>query len=410
MTLDFFSEPSDIIEYIRQKRPEIHFDYDEIMHYAHHRTFTVAKITQLDLLSDIQESLAYAQKKGLGFEEWKESIMPTLVKKGWLGNIKVKNPKTGEEKEIYVGSRRLKNIYNTNMRVARAVSNYKDAMNSDAKYLRYVAVLDGRTRASHRALHGLILPKDHKFWDTHYPPNAWNCRCTARAYTKEELESRGWQVSTNIPNIDPDPDWKYNVGKSDHLDDVFADKVKNLKNKEVSKEFYENAKAFLDELEHKRNLYIWQRSLDEAIDELLIKKNLKSPIEVFQIGVLSEFIAKEAKEILKFDVENNFIMGNKSGILHIRAERKGKYGQDLSADELKRIVDVLDNGKTPVSVDKTNRNIIFWFEDLNDKKKINKIVVDLNYRLKKFGATNYMVTVGKVNKTNMKEKEFVRIR
>lgn len=89
---------------------------------------------------------------------------------------------------------------------------------------------------------------------------------------------------------------------------------------------------------------------------------------MFQIGVLSEFIAKEAKEILKFDVENNFIMGNKSGILHIRAERKGKYGQDLSADELKRIVDVLDNGKTPVSVDKTNRNIIFWFEDLNDKK------------------------------------------
>lgn len=81
MTLDFFSEPSDIIEYIRQKRPEIHFDYDEIMHYAHHRTFTVAKITQLDLLSDIQESLAYAQKRGLALRSGKKVSCQLLLKK-----------------------------------------------------------------------------------------------------------------------------------------------------------------------------------------------------------------------------------------------------------------------------------------------------------------------------------------
>ena len=48
--------------------------------------------------------------------------------------------------------------------------------------LRYVAVLDARTRPEHRAWHGLILPIDHPLWDTHYPPNGWGCRCL-RAWT-----------------------------------------------------------------------------------------------------------------------------------------------------------------------------------------------------------------------------------
>jgi len=44
---------------------------------------------------------------------------------------------------------------------------------------RYVSTEDDRTRPDHAALNGTELPKDHPFWDTHWPGAwDWNCRCS----------------------------------------------------------------------------------------------------------------------------------------------------------------------------------------------------------------------------------------
>ena len=32
---------------------------------------------------------------------------------------------------------------------------------------------------AHRVWDGIVLPIGHKFWEVHYPPNGWNCRCHA---------------------------------------------------------------------------------------------------------------------------------------------------------------------------------------------------------------------------------------
>lgn len=42
----------------------------------------------------------------------------------------------------------------------------------------YVTFGDDRVRAGHAELDGVKLPKDDAFWNLHYPPNGWNCRCT----------------------------------------------------------------------------------------------------------------------------------------------------------------------------------------------------------------------------------------
>ena len=399
MKFDFYAEPAKVVEYLRQKRPEVHFDYDEIMHGAHHRAFTVAKITKLDLLSDVQESLAYAAENGLGFEEWKKSLLPTLAKKGWLGNVDAKDPKTGEIKQIYVGSRRLKNIYNTNMRVAYAVGAYEEAMSSDAQFLRYTAVLDSKTRASHRALHGVILPKDHPFWDTHYPPNAWNCRCKARAYTKQELKSRGWSVTENIPSVEPHPDWAYNVGKTDNLDAVFADKVEKLKDKAASKDFYENAKAFLGELERKRNLYVWQSGLDEAVEQIIVKDDPKTPINMVQVGILGEALANAASKILGLDVNSGGIILTKDRLIHASPKRKSTYEHAFRVEEIGQIVKILnDQSNAYVDTRDDKNNIVFIFKDEKDDTKLNLIPIEITKTHKKFKIKNYLLTLDKVNK------------
>ena len=47
----------------------------------------------------------------------------------------------------------------------------------DRYFLQYRTVGDDRVRKEHMALDATTLPVEHPFWDTHYPPNGWNCRC-----------------------------------------------------------------------------------------------------------------------------------------------------------------------------------------------------------------------------------------
>ena len=412
MKFSFFEEPTAVYEYLKNKKPEIHFDYDEIMHDAHKKAFTIAKMMNLDLLKDTQASLAKAFKEGVGFDEWKKSVKPMLAKKGWLGNIKVKDPKTGEEKEIYVGNRRLRTIFNTNMRTAYAKARYESQMQSLGEYFRYTAVLDGRTREAHRKLHGKTLPKTDKFWDTNYPPNGWGCRCKVQVLTEAECVARGIVPLADgsfLPQA-AEKDFKYNPGKVDKTDEILKDKQDKVLGAVTSSLAKKNLKQSLDSFEHERDVYVWQKSLDDAVDELLVKKNLKAPIVAFALGKLGKDVIKKSEKLLGVKIETEYIAGDKHGILHIRPERKGQYGQDLRIEEIKKIVKTLADDKTPVSVDTVNKNIVFWFEDEKDASKINKIVIDLNYKLKKFGLTNYMATASKVDKTNEKEAQFIKIR
>lgn len=44
-------------------------------------------------------------------------------------------------------------------------------------FLKYVTAHDELVRDSHRLLDGAIYKVSDPFWNTHYPPNGWNCRC-----------------------------------------------------------------------------------------------------------------------------------------------------------------------------------------------------------------------------------------
>ena len=68
-------------------------------------------------------------------------------------------------------------------------------------YLRYVAVRDERTRPKRRSWHGTVLPVDHPWWNTRYPPNGWNCRCIVQQLSGDDLERYGY-----TPTSGPGPD------------------------------------------------------------------------------------------------------------------------------------------------------------------------------------------------------------
>lgn len=48
----------------------------------------------------------------------------------------------------------------------------------DRYNLQYRTAGDDKVRPEHAALNGVTRPMNDPFWETYYPPNGWNCRCT----------------------------------------------------------------------------------------------------------------------------------------------------------------------------------------------------------------------------------------
>ncbi|MGP1604722.1 MAG: phage head morphogenesis protein [Treponema sp.] len=180
--------PSEALDYIKNKKLKVGFSYKDVWNEEHATAFTVAKAMQLDVLSDIKSAVETAIKDGHSFEHFKKDLQPTLIKKGWWGRKKMTDPLTGEEVNAQLGSdRRLKTIYDTNLRSAYQKAQYERTMESDLHpYLMYRVGNSAHHRPQHLAWDGLILPKGDPFWDKHLPPNEYGCKCFTRAVSESK--------------------------------------------------------------------------------------------------------------------------------------------------------------------------------------------------------------------------------
>lgn len=160
------------------------------------QAFTVAGITSRDQLQFILDSLIAILEEGLSYEAWKERVL--------RGSVKIDLPEY-----------RLDTILRTNMQIHYNRGHWVKQQRTKRllPYLMFSAVNDIRTRPSHAALNGVIKHIDDPFWETHYPPLGFNCRCIATALTKEMVEERGGETP-DPPEGWPGPDagWEHNYG------------------------------------------------------------------------------------------------------------------------------------------------------------------------------------------------------
>ena len=175
--------PEEAIAYFKAKGYNLaeSWDWRDVWQKEHATMFTVAKTAGFDVLKDIHAAVDDAISQGLTLKQFQARLTPILQAKGWWGKQEPPDPLTGEVKSVQLGSpRRLQIIYDTNMRMAQAAGEWARIQRTKATspLLRYTAILDGRTRPLHRAWEGTILPVDHPWWSTHYPPNGWRCRCS----------------------------------------------------------------------------------------------------------------------------------------------------------------------------------------------------------------------------------------
>lgn len=225
--------PADTVRAFEARdRLRLTVNWTDMWQAEHAREFTVSKLQQLDIVAEIQAAVADFIANGGTPAEFTANLEPYLRSKGWWGAVT--DPSlTGTDQPVNIGPARLRTIYDTNLRVSRAAGRWAriQALKGDRPFLRYTAVLDARTRPLHRAWHGTILPVDDEWWDTHYPPCGWYCRCTVRQLSQRDLDRNGWKVSPRPP-LDPvpytrpgtgeviqvprgiDPGFAYNAGKA----------------------------------------------------------------------------------------------------------------------------------------------------------------------------------------------------
>jgi len=186
--------------------------WDDIRQAAHDRAFIVAGALKADLLHDLRTAVdkAIADGKSLG---WFRKEFAAIVKKhgwtGWTGQ----GTKAGEAWRTLV-------IYRTNLAASYAAGR-RQQLNDPGlaklrPYWKYIHA-DGvaHPRPLHLAWDGLVLPRAHPFWATHFPPNGWGCGCRVSAVTRRDFDAavangRGPDAAPaagDIEGIDPGFDY-----------------------------------------------------------------------------------------------------------------------------------------------------------------------------------------------------------
>lgn len=362
------------------------------------------------LLKDMQDTLVSAIKNGDKFSTWSKIAEEKLKAKGWWNSKEVINPKTGEVKKTHFNSTRLKKIFEENSRKAKAKAIYENQMKSIKPYLKYCTQKDALVRDKHRAFDGIVLPKDDPFWDSHYPHvtmHDYGCRCYVLAVGESEV--KGLKIP---PSNTKESDFN-GFNDEELLDELYKQKNTEVIQNFIKLKMLSSAAQKTKEVKnfaHQKEFYAWQKSLDDMVDEVIIKENQKYPINFIQVGKIDKTTKEFLEKLNKKDLEDLYFTLSKNNLLHASPKRKASYNQALSADEIKQIVKVLDEAKE-VYWDTKEESLVYFFDDLKNSKKVNKIIIRPDYKLKKFGKTNALITLGKVDKdTKESSKEYEKIK
>ena len=171
------------INYYRQKLDLPTESYADIYGAEHDHAFVVAGANRLDMVADFRKAVDKAIADGTTLEEFRKDFDDIVAKYGWQ----------------YHGGHdwRSRIIYDTNLHASYQAGRYEQQQ--EMKHLRpywEYRHRDGQKhpRPEHEAWNGLVLHCDDPWWQTHYPVNAYGCKCTVFAHSKRSLERSGLKV------------------------------------------------------------------------------------------------------------------------------------------------------------------------------------------------------------------------
>ena len=180
----------------------------------HAKGFMVAGAYRDDLLADFREAVDKAVVDGVTLADFRKDFDRIVKTHGWS----------------YNGSRNWRSevIYSTNIRTSYAAGRWEQLNEPEVieayPYLEYRHGDSRHPRPQHLAWNGITLPRDDPWWEAHYPPNGWGCKCKVFAATgSDQRQAARKGMATAPPSpidlntgepIGIDKGWGYNIGKA----------------------------------------------------------------------------------------------------------------------------------------------------------------------------------------------------
>lgn len=190
------------IDHFRRKVRVPVTTYRDLAGECHAKAFMVAGANNDALLADFHKTILGYMESGRSAQDFRADFERIVRAHGWQ----------------YKGEPgwRSRVIINTNLRTSYMAGRWQKLVDErEARpYLMYQQVQRATKRPEHAQWHGLILPIDHEFWKTHYPPNGWGCKCTAVGVSAGQMRRNGWKEAEDVDTAPGDipEEWAYNVG------------------------------------------------------------------------------------------------------------------------------------------------------------------------------------------------------
>jgi len=163
----------------------------EILAPMRDRLFEVAKVKTTDALPSLR-AVMDRSLKGESFENFKKDFAAATLS-NW-------GPPKGTDRAAEM-------LFHTYTSIAYALRHYVQMRLMEFNpYWRYVC---GESQCGHKSLDGLVVPASDPWWDTHYPPNGFNCDCYVASLLEGQVQRKAIKSAKKRPVLDFSPEWKY---------------------------------------------------------------------------------------------------------------------------------------------------------------------------------------------------------
>lgn len=191
-------KPSEALDQFQKRVPVSKKEFGQMLAREKADAFTIAGIVEKDIMAQVQRIIFKAIDQGWTLTDFQYAIRQVGIQ--YTGTVYGTDKRKGQPLTPWHTETILRTNFSDVYNRGRWLMFNDPDLGDFVPALQYSAILDTRTRETHRQMDGKIYPKDDPLWKIWNPPCGYNCRCMLVPITSNEE-----YTISELTNLKPDP-------------------------------------------------------------------------------------------------------------------------------------------------------------------------------------------------------------